>query len=123
MNEIKKVNTEFYIKVVELLKKVRNSVVKTINKTMVYTYFEIGRIIVEEEQKGKARAEYGKQILKGLSKKLSIEFGKGFSVDNLENMRRFYLSYSISETPSRKSTIKNSETLSRNFNTPDFQLS
>jgi predicted nuclease of restriction endonuclease-like (RecB) superfamily len=90
---------------------------------MVYTYFEIGRTIVEEEQKGKERAEYGKQILKGLSEKLTAEFGKGFSVDNLENMRRLYLSYSISETPSRKSTTENSETLSRNFKTPDFQLS
>ena len=63
--------TEFYNKVVNLLKEARKSVVKTVNKTMVFTYFEIGRIIVEEEQKGKARAEYGKQILKGLSKKLN----------------------------------------------------
>jgi len=54
---------------------------------MVYTYFEIGRIIVEEEQKGKERAEYGKKILKRLSQKLNKEFGRGFSVDNLENMR------------------------------------
>jgi hypothetical protein len=50
MNEIKKVNTEFYNKVVELLKEARSSVVRTINKTMVYTCFETGRIIVEEEQ-------------------------------------------------------------------------
>lgn len=114
---------DFYNKVVVLLKEARKSVVQTVNKTMVYTYFEIGRIIVEEEQQGKERAAYGKQLLKGLSEKLSVEFGKGFSVDNLENMRRFYLSYSISETPSRKSTIEKSETVSRNFNTPDFQLS
>jgi len=114
---------DFYNRVVDLLKEARKSVVQAVNKTMVYTYFEIGRIIVEEEQQGKERAAYGKQILKGLSKKLSVEFGKGFSVDNLENMRRFYLSYSISETPSRKTTIEKSETVSRNFNTPDFQLS
>jgi len=121
MSEIKKVNTEFYNKVVELLKKARNSVVKTINKTMVYTYFEIGRIIVEEEQKGKARAEYGKQILKGLSEKLTTEFGKGFSTTNLKQMRQFYLTYSKSQTLSDQ--FENSETVSRNFNTPDFQLS
>ena len=87
MSELKKVNTEFYNKVVELLKEARNSVVRTINKTMVYTYFEIGRTIVEEEQKGKERAEYGKQIIKELSKRLTREFGKGFSTTNLKQMR------------------------------------
>ncbi len=98
MNEIKNTNTEFYNKVVELLKEARKSVVKTINKTMVYTYFEIGRIIVEEEQKGKSRAEYGKQILKGLSDRLKKEFGKGFSVTNLKQMRQFYLTYEKGQT-------------------------
>ena len=85
---------DFYNRVIALLKEARKNVVQAVNKTMVYTYFEIGRIIVEEEQNGKARAAYGKQILKGLSEKLKAEFGKGFSVDNLENMRRFYLNYS-----------------------------
>lgn len=84
MSNIEKSNSKFYNKVVELLKEARKSVVKTVNKTMVLTYFEIGKIIVEEEQKGKSRAEYGKQILKGLSKKLTSEFGKGFSIRNLE---------------------------------------
>ncbi len=115
--------TDFYNRVVNLLKEARKSVVQIVNKTMVYTYFEIGRIIVEEQQNGKERAAYGKQILKGLSEKLSLEFGKGFSVDNLENMRRFYLSYSISETPSRKSTNGKSETVSRNLKMSDFRLS
>ncbi len=114
---------DFYNRVIALLKEARKNVVQAVNKAMVYTYFEIGRIIVEEEQNGKERAAYGKQILKGLSEKLKADFGKGFSVDNLENMRRFYLTYSISETPSRKSTIEKSETLSRNLNPPDFQLS
>jgi predicted nuclease of restriction endonuclease-like (RecB) superfamily len=74
---------------------------------MVETYFEIGKLIVEEEQNGKERAEYGKQILKELSNKLTKEFGKGFSEDNLGNMRKFYLTYQlqISETLSRKSDI------------------
>jgi len=105
-----KLYTNFYNRVAELLKEARKSVVQTINKTMVYTYFEIGRMIVEEEQNGKERAEYGKQILKELSDRLISEFGKGFSVDNLENMRKFYSRYSISETVSRKSEI------------PEFQL-
>ena len=74
---------DFYNRIVDLLKEARKSVVKTVNKIMVYTYFEIGRITVEKEQQGKEKATYGKQILKGLSKKLSVEFGKEFSVDNL----------------------------------------
>ena len=81
---------------------------------MVYTYFEIGKVIVEEEQKGKSRAEYGKQILKGLSEKLTKEFGKGFSVTNLQQMRQFYLTYEKQQTPSVKS--EKGQTLSDEFN-------
>ncbi|OWY25776.1 DUF1016 domain-containing protein [Sphingobacteriales bacterium UPWRP_1] len=62
-------------------------------------------MIVEDEQQGKQRAEYGKQVLKELSKRLIAEFGKGFSVDNLQNMRQFFLTYSIYETTSRKFTL------------------
>ena len=124
MNNIEKhTNIDLYNRIVQLLKEARKLVVRSVNKTMVYTYFEIGKIIVEDEQQGKERAEYGKKILKGLSEKLRKEFGKGFSVDNLENMRRFYLTYSISETSSRKSNIEKSETVSRNFDNLDFQLS
>ncbi len=85
-----------------LLQEARTSVVKRVNKTMVYTYYEIGKLIVEEQQHGKNRAEYGKSVLKTLSKKLTQRIGKGFSVDNLENMRKFYHTYSNSETLSRK---------------------
>ncbi|WP_441316684.1 PDDEXK nuclease domain-containing protein [Flavobacterium collinsii] len=69
---------------------------------MTITYFEIGRIIVEEEQNGKDRAAYGKQLLKGLSKQLTEEFGKGFSVESLDRMRKFYQIYSISSSPMTK---------------------
>ena len=74
-----------------------------VNSVMVRTYYEIGRAIVENEQCGKARAAYGKGLLKELSRKLAKRFEKGFSVDNLENMRRFYQTYSerIPETASR----------------------
>lgn len=92
--------TDFYNKVAILLCQARKSVVQTVNKTMVYTYFEIGRMIVEEEQNGNERAEYGKQILKELSKRLNTEFEKGFSQRNLEQMRQFYLIYSKTQTPS-----------------------
>lgn len=92
--------TDFYNKVAILLSQARKSVVQTVNKTMVYTYFEIGRMIVEEEQNGNERAEYGKQIMKELSKRLNTEFEKGFSQRNLEQMRQFYLIYSKTQTPS-----------------------
>ena len=90
---------------------------------MVYTYYEIGRMIVEQEQKGKERAQYGKKILKGLAERLNAEFGKGFSVDNLENMRRFYLAYVISESSLGIGSSKKSETVSRISKNKEFQLS
>lgn len=108
-------NIKFHSRIVDLLQSARNKVIRTVNQTMVITYFEIGRMIVEEEQDGKERADYGKQILKELSDVLTKEFGKGFSVDNLENMRRFYVVYGKSETLSRISENAISETSSRNF--------
>lgn len=86
-----------YSRIADLLQIAKQNVVRAVNQTMVYTYYEIGRMIVEDEQQGKERAEYGKQLLKELSKRLLTEFGKGFSVQNLENMRKFYLLYSDSE--------------------------
>ena len=94
MKDIEKNNQiDFYKKVLNLLKEARESVVRTVNNTMVYTYLEIGRMIIEEEQNGNERAEYGKQILKELSNRLSTEFGKGFSVTNLQQMKNFYNIY------------------------------
>lgn len=87
-------------KVIGLLNKARTEIVSNVNKTMVYTYYEIGRIIVEEEQKGKGRAEYGLQLIKELSEKLSKEFGKGFSSTNIKQMRSFYNIYSKGQTAS-----------------------
>jgi len=107
--------SELYNKVIKLLNEARNTVIRSVNQTMVLTYYQIGKIITIEEQKGRARAEYGKQLLIELSKKLKNEFGKGFSVDNLENMRKLYLTYSKPETLSRKSKKEKSETLSRIF--------
>jgi len=95
-------NKLLLIEVKKLLKEAKSKVAYTINKTMVTTYYQIGKSIVEHLQSGNNRAEYGKSLLKKLSIELSNEFGKGFSVDNLENMRQFYLVYSKSETLSRK---------------------
>jgi predicted nuclease of restriction endonuclease-like (RecB) superfamily len=105
MNPHRNLEEKLYAQIGELLSLARKKVVSQVNQTMVVTYYEIGRIIVENEQGGKERAEYGKGILKGLSKRLSQDFGRGFSTDNLENMRRFYLTYSKSETLSRKSEL------------------
>ncbi|WP_281635885.1 DUF1016 N-terminal domain-containing protein [Flavobacterium marginilacus] len=108
-------NKVIFKQVAELLQNARQQVLRTVNSTMVYTYFEIGRIIVEEEQNGKDRAEYGKQLLKGLSEQLTKEFGKGFSLVNIENMRKFYLTYSISETVSRIFQIQKTQSLTGEF--------
>jgi hypothetical protein len=91
-----------YSRIAGLLQAAKQNVVRAVNQTMVYTYYEIGRMIVEDEQQGKERAEYGKQVLKELSKRLATEFGKGFSERNLEQMRQFYLTYSISQKSSAK---------------------
>jgi len=77
----------------------------------VHTYFEIGRMIVEEEQGGEKRAGYGKRLMKELSQVLSKEFGKGFSVRNIEQMRKFYSAYSISQTVSANSDVLISKTV------------
>ena len=67
-------NQRFYKEVVELLNNARNKIKKNVDSVMTYTYYEVGRRIVEEEQKGKERAEYGRQLLVNLSKILIMQF-------------------------------------------------
>ena len=95
--EIKK---DIYQEIHDLLHKARQNIISNINSTMTKTYFLIGKRIVEEEQNGNKKAEYGKKLMKTLSEKLTKEFGRGFSQRNLEQMRTFYLRYSISQTVS-----------------------
>lgn len=85
--------TKFFENVAQILSSARENAKTAVNITMVYAYFEIGRTIVEEEQNGKGRAEYGKRMLQGLSEYLTKKFGKGFSVGNLKNIRQFYKTY------------------------------
>jgi predicted nuclease of restriction endonuclease-like (RecB) superfamily len=87
-----------FSQVAGIIESARKNVVYAVNLTMVNAYFQIGKLIVEDEQHGEHRAKYGKLVLKQLSERLSKEFGKGFSVDNLQNMRQFYLTYSKYET-------------------------
>lgn len=95
-------NDNFYSKIIALLKQARGKVVKAVNSTMVTSYFEIGKMIVEQEQGGKKRADYGKHLLAELSNRLTEEFGKGFSVTNLQQMKVFYLTYRKQQTVSAK---------------------
>lgn len=85
-----------------ILYKARSNVVIQVNGELLKAYWNIGRIVCEYEQSTPERADYGKQIMKNLSKELTREFGKGFSVSNLQFMRRFYLTYSIQQTVSVK---------------------
>lgn len=109
-----------------LIHQAQKQVVHNINTTMLITYFEVGRMIVEHEQKGKRRGEYAKETLKNISLNLSKEFGRGYSVDNLQNMRLFYTVYKKYETASRISISKSKhlkyETVSR-ISKNIFQLS
>jgi len=86
----------------KLIENSRKNMAFQINSTMVQTYYSIGKYLVEYEQQGKERADYSKAVLLNVSVKLTEKFGKGFSVDNLQNMRLFYLVYSKYETLSRK---------------------
>ena len=101
-NEIDKIHKDVYSSIKELMDNARNSVAKEVNNILIQTYWEIGRIIVEDEQGNSDRAEYGKQLVTDLSKRLTKEYGKGFSRSNLQNMRNFYLSYPICQTLSGK---------------------
>lgn len=89
------VSQEFLYSVGALIENARTNAKAAIDLSMVYAYFEVGRMIVEEEQKGEERAEYGKQVITRLSEYLKQHFGKGFSVTNLKQMRQFYKTYSI----------------------------
>ena len=93
-----KTNFELFENIRSLLVSARQNVLRQVNTAITKTYFEIGRLIVEDEQKGKERAEYGDYTLEEVSSKLTIEFGKGFSVESLQRMRLFYKTYSISST-------------------------
>lgn len=99
MNEL---SNTFLSNISNILHSAQNNAKTAVNLAMVYSYYEVGRMIFEEEQKGSDRAAYGKYLIKELSEYLTSEFGKGYSQENLKLMRRFYVVYSndkIGETP------------------------
>ena len=87
------ITTDMINEIKDIIEKAKKNVAKEINIELINAYWNIGRVIVEHEQNNNDRAEYGKQTLKELSKKLTNELGKGFSRSNLQNMRAFYLNY------------------------------
>src|ERR1035438_5044379 len=91
--------------IVELLKKARSATARNVNSIMTAVYWEIGRRIVNSEQGGAVRASYGDELIKQLANDLSSQFGRGFGVVNLSQMRRFFLTWPtkrIFQTPSEK---------------------
>ncbi len=89
-------HSEFYQSVVKILRNARNKVYHAINFTMVEAYWNVGRMIIEEEQQGRKRAGYGEFLIKNLSVRLSEEFGHGYTEANLKNFRQFYVTFSSS---------------------------
>lgn len=91
---------DIFIDIKNIIELSRKKVISSINSTMTTTYFLIGKRIVEEEQGGEKRAEYGENLIIKLSEKLTRDYGKGFSKRNLWQMKKFYLSYQKVQTVS-----------------------
>jgi len=103
----KPVKANLYTRIRAILESARTAVARSVNTTQVIANWLVGREIIEEEQQGKSRAEYGASVLLEISHKLQKEFGTGYSIDNLELFRRFYAAYPslISDALRRKSSI------------------
>ena len=100
--EYNKLQAQFIDEIKQIVQQARKQAYSAINSAMVEAYWKLGKRIVEEEQQGQVRADYGKQLLKSLSKVLTEEFGKGFSVGSLYYYRQFYLTFpEIFATPWR----------------------
>jgi predicted nuclease of restriction endonuclease-like (RecB) superfamily len=106
-------NTKIIEDIRNLLILSRQNLAQTVNSAMVQTYWNIGRIIVEDEQAGEQRAQYGKKQLEFISDKLTTEFGKGFDTTNLRKMRQFYLLFPNQDAVSLKLSWTHYRTLFR----------
>lgn len=95
-------------RVIALVEEARRKVAGAVNIALVHTYYEVGRMIVEEEQGGRKRAAYGKELLKDLSRRLTERFGKGWSETNLRQMRALFLAYSPSSRIQQKPSAESS---------------
>jgi len=112
--KIDKKNNNYIEEIKGILSQAKQQVYTAVNTAMVQAYWLIGKRIVEEEQNGKERAEYGSFLIKNLSKELTQEFGKGFSEQSLKNFRQFFIVFndlSIGSTPQSQLTNQKSSTL------------
>lgn len=106
-------NPDFFQAVAELLRTARTTAYRAVNFAMVEAYWNVGRMIVEEEQRGEKRAEYGAALIKNLARRLAKEFGKGFSEPSLWNMRQFYQCFPILSALRRELTWTHYKSLIR----------
>ncbi len=104
MSDVEKSNSigDALVQIRQIVQQSRKQIAQSVNEALLQTYWDIGEVIVEQEQQGEVKAEYGKALMKSLSKALTKELGKGFSRSNLQNMRNFYLTYQICQTVSGK---------------------
>ena len=122
---------DLFLKVVNLVTRARERVATAVNIAEVYTKFHIGQYIVEYEQKGETRAEYGKAVLKELSKRLTDRLGDGWSYSNLRQIRQFYLVYGnltdsvcqIGDAPKANRRLANCPDSEKRIAEPTFALS
>ena len=99
---LEKNNMQMIEEIKDVIISSRNKIAYEVNNAMLLAYWNVGRIIVENEQNGNIKAEYGKQVMKELSKELRKVLGSGFSVSNLFNMRKLYVTYPKFQTVSGK---------------------
>jgi len=92
-NKLGQFNPGLYDAIRQVLETARQSAYKAVNFAMVQAYWQVGRLIVEDEQRGKTRAEYGKRVLEEVAARLTAEFGRGFDASNLRYMRLFYQAF------------------------------
>lgn len=105
-----------YLRVTSHIEHARSHIQKTVDTEMVKAYWQIGKEVVEEEQHGKERAEYGKSVLEKLAVKLKAKYVRGFGVDTLEQARRFYLTYQLPAVSKSDAVRRKSETPAFNPN-------
>ncbi len=97
--------SKLYEEISSILNTARKNAYKAVNFAMVSFYWSIGQVIVEDEQNGNERAAYGKAVLEGLSKKLTVEFGQGYDVRELRKIRQFYLEFKNRDSLRPKLTL------------------
>ncbi len=106
-------SNSLFSEIKQILVNARQSAYRSVNFAMVLAYWEIGKRIIEHEQLGKERAGYGEALLKELSKKLSVDFGRGFALASLKNYRQFHLTFSNQQKGSAVGSLSNETFLNK----------